>query len=267
LMLARLTSVSALAGGPASAGAAVVSRHPATLRWRWLLRSPEERAGFWLCGLMLRRDAGLLMRCLLPFHLPAALLLLAMLMDWSGFVAPEQAEGGSVILTYLSLYSVAFATATSVYQLASCRDYRGGWLLRGVAEPMACGAAKALVLFLAMPCCVLLGVGWSLLWGAGLGGVLLLFALLLCWPAALAGLWLLLPAPPFTASPTRGGSLGLPPLPLAGMMLVVGTLTGATYFFGGSPLFFLALAMAGLGAWALLNDRARRRLRRLDHAT
>lgn len=265
LTLHRLVQATRLgpARSPGGASSAVVSSHPATMM-SWWLRQPEERAGFWLCRIMLRRDGNFLMRCLLPFHLPAALLLLALLVSRTGFTS-DDLEKSSATLAILSVYTVAFAVATAMYQLSSCRDFRGGWLLRGATGPAARGAAKALVLFVATPACVLLGIGWHFFWGDALTSMILfLVAWALCWPAALAGLWLLLPATPFSLSPIRGGALGLPPLPLAGLGVIVGTLTALHLMIGTSILLGVALVVAAVAGSYVLSLAVHHRLLRMD---
>jgi hypothetical protein len=233
----------------------------------WLARGPEERVGYWMCLAMLRRDPDLLLRGLLSYALAASALLVGL---FSGqFANPCATRSAERIgLPVLSVYLIALAVPSLLYNLTYCRDGAGGWLWLGapLGRPaaLALGAAKAVGLWVVAPCCVLLGVVAGLAW-RDLPAALLHAALAgaLSWLSALASLWLVVPALPFSQPPRRGGSLGLPPLPLFALGSVAALLGALHLLFADRPAFWVGVAIVSLSAGPLLRRRAERHLTRL----
>ena len=128
-------------------------------------------------------------------------------------------------------------------------------------------AVRAVLLLVVTPCCLLLGVVAWWAWGDPLAAAAhALLAGLLAWVGARAALWLMVPDLPFSRSPLRGGSVGMPPVPL----LAIGatsTFVGALHLlFADRPEFWAAVAAAGLAGGVLLGRQADRRLNRLAGA-
>jgi hypothetical protein len=118
--------------------------------------------------------------------------------------------------------------------------------------------------WLVTPLCLLLGVIDLVMWGDPVSAVLHAgLAWLLSWPLALAGLWLLAPSQPFALPYARGASLGIPPLPLAGLSVALLTAAGLHFWLAASPYFWLgSLVVCGAAAhW--LGRRADERMRSL----
>jgi hypothetical protein len=233
----------------------------------WLTTGPEERAGFWLCRTMLRRDPDLVMRSLTSLALPVVAVLFGL---WTGqfgnpCVERDPARSG---LSVLAVYLTALAVPALLYQVTFCRDGGGLWLWSAVPlqrpAGLARGAARAVFVLAVTPCCLLLGGVAAWAWGdplAAAGHALL--AGLLAWVAGQAALWLLVPDLPFSRSPLRGGALGLPPLPVLAIGSTAAFVGGLHLLFAGRPEFWVGVAVAGLAGGVWLRRRAQRRLDRL----
>jgi len=230
----------------------------------WILNSTSARIGFWLSRVQLKRDTNLLMRCLLPLQYPIALAVLGSLTNQ--FANPCLAfEPTRTLLPALTVYLFASAVPVMIFQLAYCMDYTGSWLL--ITGPLTDrnqfvrGILVSLIFYFLTPLAVLLFIALWFLWDdvetsalhAGL-------AWLWCWPAARAGVWLLLPAPPLSVSPTRGVSFGLPPLPLSAIAFVAMFLS-SVHSMLAHTIYFWPIAMTlPIAAWFILDTPARRKL-------
>jgi hypothetical protein len=237
------------------------------VRGSWLVRGPGERIGYWMCLAMLRRDPDLLMRSLLSFALAVTAVLVGVLSDQ--FANPcATREASRIGLPILSVYLIALAVPTLIHNLTFCRDSAGSWLwwTSPLEEPaaLARGACKAVGLWVITPCCLLLGVAAGLAWGDPLAALLHAgLAWVLAWLAALASLWLIVPALPFSRKPLRGGSLGLPPLPLFAIGSVATLLGTLHLLFADQPAFWIGAALVLLPAGVVVRRRAERHLTRL----
>jgi hypothetical protein len=213
---------------------------------------PEERLGFWMCRTFLRRDANLAMRCLLAFNLAVAAAVLGLAS--SQFANPmRERDPARVLLPMLTVYLIALAVPVVVYNLKYCKDNAGSWLLRAapVRRPggIGRGACKAVLLWLVTPMCLGFGVVATWAWQDPVAGLLHAgLAWALSWPAALAGLWLLAGGLPFSQPPVRGGSLGMPPLPMSALGVVGSTAVVLHYFFAASMWFWIGAGVVCIGA-------------------
>jgi hypothetical protein len=236
----------------------------------WLARGREERVGYWMCRTMLRRDVGLAMQCLLAFNLAAALVVVGLLTGQFGNPCREPAAPDA-LPPVLAVYLIALAVPVVVYNLSYCRDSAAGWVLAGapLAGPggVARGACKAVMVWLVSPMCLLFGVTAAVAWGdVGAAALHAGLAWALSWPAALAGLWLVARAAPFTLPPARGAALGLPPLPVAALAAVGCTAAAVHALFAASPLFWVGAGLACVAATWWLGSKADARLARLGGA-
>jgi hypothetical protein len=236
----------------------------------WLARGTEERIGYWMCRTFLGRDANLAMRCLLAFNLAAAAAVLGLATGQFANPGREQ-DPSRVLLPVLTVYLIALAAPVVVYNLTSCKDSAGGWVLRAapLARPagVARGACKAIMLWLVTPVCVAFGVaaGWH--WRDPVAGLLHAgLAWALSWPAALAGLWLLAGGLPFSLPPVRGGTLGMPPVPMTALGAVATTAAALHCLFAGSPWFWAGAAGACVAAAWWLGGKADARMGQLWRA-
>jgi hypothetical protein len=233
----------------------------------WLFRTAEERIGGWLCWTFLRREPGLALRCLFAFNLVVAVMVLGVA---TGQFADPWVERDPAKITFpiLAVYLVPLALPVVLFNLVFTRDSAGSWVLGGapLARPsgLSRGVCKAVQLGVVTPCCVLLGIVSGSIW-EDIPAALLHAGLawMLAWPAALASLWLVVPALPFSAPPARGVSLALPPLPLAAFSLVAFSLAGVHYLFADRPMFWGASFAACLVAGAWLGRKADARLARV----
>lgn len=236
----------------------------------WLCRGPAERAGFWLCSTMLRRDPDLVMRGLAAFALPVIGVFFGL---WTGqFGNPcTQRDPAHIALPVLVVYLTALAVPAVVYNLTFCRDWGGGWLFSAAPlegpSGIARGSVRAVLLFVVTPCCLLLGViawwAWGDLVAAAAHAVL---AGLLAWVAARAALWLMVPDLPFSRSPLRGGAMGMPPLPLFAIGATAALVGAVHLLFAGRPEFWAAVVIAAVAGGIWLGRCADRRLNRLAGA-
>jgi hypothetical protein len=242
----------------------------ASLELGWLERvlpSAEERVGFWICRTHLFRDARLFLRCLLPFHLPVAFIILGVLLDqWANPLTIR--DPARVTLSILSVYLFVVAVPAVIHQLSFCEDNLGSWIL--LAAPLASpgafvrGLCKAIIVFLVFPFAVVLGIVAGVAWQDWISaGLHLLLILSLAWPAALAGVWLLLRSVPFSLEPARGGALGIPPLPLAVVSTVALFFTTLHYFLARHALFWILAVPVVVLMSIWLNRKAEAQVQKL----
>lgn len=234
---------------------------------RLVCRNRAERAGFWLFQTMLRRDAGLRMRCLYALNTVAAVVILGL--GIGEFDDPMQVRRiEQVMLPILSVYLVALAVPVALYNVTFVKDAAASWVLFAApADPpegIARGACKALLTFVIGPVCVVLGAVAAWAWQAPVSAFAhAALALLLCWPTALASLWIATPAHPFTREPARGGSIGPIAIPLAGFTAAAMAVASLHYLWAGSVWFWPAAFAVAIAGSFWLGARADRRLRAL----
>jgi hypothetical protein len=236
----------------------------------WLTRSPEERAGFWMCLTMFRRDPDLLMRGAYSFGLAVAVTAIGLCIDQFPNPCVER-EPARIALPILAVYLVALAVPALVYNLTFCRDHGGGWLwfTSPLARPsgLSRGALQATMVVFIVPACVLLGIVAALRWGDPVAAALhAVLAGFLAYLAALASIWLVIPALPFSLPPRHGSALGLPPLPVLAISATAGLIGTLHLLFADQSAFWVALAIAGVPVVFWLRGRANRRLARLARA-
>ena len=236
----------------------------------WLLGSSSARLGFWLGRVQLRRDTNLLLRCLLPLQYPIALVVLG---TWTGqFSNPCVVfDPTRTLLPSLAVFLCALAVPVMIYQLAFCADYSGSWLLMtgplGDRQGFVQGIATALIAMLLTPLAlILLGLLWYLWRDESAAALHAILAWLWCWPAARAGVWLVLPAPPFSVSTTRGVSLGLPPLPFASLTLLAMFCTSLHTMFAHLTYYWPIALGLPIAIWFVLEFPAGKRLEKLWNA-
>ncbi len=228
----------------------------------WLLRGPEERAGFWLCLALVRREAGHVMRCLVSYYLVVSLAIVGL---GSGrFANPLHERDLEMTATpILMAYTLALSMPYLLGQLTLSADSAASWIF--FAAPLARpsglqrGVAKAALLFVAGPACAAYGLLLGFVWGDPLAALLhAALAWLLSWALALAALAFVLREPPFSRPESRGASLGTMAVPLAAMSAATLPLMGAHAAFAWSPIFWLvaaALAVAVVAALDRLVER------------
>jgi hypothetical protein len=123
------------------------------------------------------------------------------------------------------------------------------------------------LLWLVTPVCIGFGVVAAWAWQDPVAGLLhAALAWALSWPAALAGLWLLAGGLPFSLPPVRGGTLGMPPLPMAALGAVASVAGGLHYLFAGSVWFWVGAAVICVAASWWLAGKADARLNALWRA-
>ncbi len=230
----------------------------------WLFSSSSARLGFWLGKVQLKRDMNLLLRCLLPLQYPIAVVVLGALTGQ--FANPCVGfDPSRTLLPSLAIYLFALAVPVMIYQMAFCSDYSGSWLLLGgpLDDPKGFvqGISVALMVLLLTPLALILFLTLWYLWGDALSAALhVTLAWLWCWPAARAGIWLMLPAPPFSVSTTRGVSFGLPPLPLASLSLVA-TFFASIHTMASHISYYWPVALGlPLATWLILDIPSSKRL-------
>lgn len=230
---------------------------------RWLSRGAEERAGFWLAISFLRRDGGLATRCLFAFSFAVVPAVVGILAGQFGNPLRES-DPAQTVLPLLAFFALPLAAPALVYNLTYCRDSAGGWLLRAapVARPWAVtrGACLAVLVWVATPLCVLLGVTAGLVWRDPLSAVLHAgLAWGLTWAALRLSPRLLPPMLPFSLPPARGAALRLPPPAVAIVGMALSTLAAAHALWGRSAWYWFVV-FAGLavgGTVAVLGDRSK----------
>ncbi len=234
----------------------------------WLTRSAEGRVGFWLALTFLRRDPGLLLRCLFTFQLSAVTAVVGIALGQ--FANPcRESDPARTALSLLAFFLVPLGAPALVFHLGYCRDSGGGWLLQAapLARPfdLARGACLPVQALVVTPLCLLLGVAAALIWGDAVAGLLhAALAWALTWVFVLASLALLRPARPFSLPPPRGAGLALPPLPMLGMGAAVSALAAVHALAARFPLYWIAVFAALPLAGRLLRTLA---IARLEVAT
>lgn len=134
---------------------------------RLLTRSRQERAAFWLCSTMLKRDHDLRMRSWPSLGVALALVLLGLFLGQLGdpFVGREPAN---IVLPIAALYLLAYPLPAIIHNLNFSRDYAASWLLWSspVADRFAFaeGLRKAVTYKILLPPLVALFVLFALVW-------------------------------------------------------------------------------------------------------
>ena len=209
-----------------------------------------------MCGTLLARDTNLLIRCLQPLNFPVAVTILGLL---TGQFADPLQEGSPrlVTLPILAVYLSVMATPWMVHSLCFTRHYEASWALRTAplagGAGVARGAFKALMAYIMMPFCVLLGAVMSFSWGDVVSGMLhACLALALSWPVGLAAIRLVVPDVPFSLPYSRGSVMGPVVLPLAILSAPIGFVAGLHFLCGGSAYFWITAPVVVLAAsWRL----------------
>jgi hypothetical protein len=277
-LLAIFATVGRLSALYAGVQPIVSSRRSATVRMRavgglsgriaaFVCRNRAERAGFWLCRTMLARDAGLRMRCLYALNTVLAVVILGL--ATGQFADPVAVPGSTLaLLPVLAVYLTCLAVPVAVYNLTFVRDSDAAWLLlTSPTEPpegVARGVCKGVQVCVMTPVCLVLLIAEVWAWQSPLSALLHAgLAWALCWPMALAALWVAVPALPLTRDPARGGSIGPIAIPMAAFSAVAMTIGGLHYQWAGQVWFWCgAFAVCGASVW-WLGRCADRRLRLL----
>ena len=221
----------------------------------WFGRTREERVGYRLCLMFLRRDAGLAVRCAMTFNLAVVALVVGVVHGPFGnpFRTIDIVEGA---FTVMAVFAIPAAVPFLVHNLTYSRDSAGGWLLHvaPVADPLGLvlGSVKAVYVWMALPLCVVLGAASALVWRDPLAGVLhAALAAGWTWAMFLASLWLVARAWPFSLPRARGSSLAMPPLPLFALGTMLGTLATAYVLLARYPVYWAVnfAAMPVLAWW------------------
>lgn len=134
---------------------------------RWLTRSRQERAAFWLCSTMLKRDHDLRMRSWPSLGVTLALVLLGLFTGQLGdpFVGRNPSN---VVLPIAALYLLAYPLPAIIHNLNFSRDHAASWLLWSspVADRFAFteGLRKAVTYKILFPLLIALFVVFALVW-------------------------------------------------------------------------------------------------------
>ena len=132
-----------------------------------LTRSRQERAAFWLCSTMLRRDQDLRMRSWPSLGVTLALVLLGLFTNQLGdpFVGRDPAN---IVLPLAALYLLAYPLPAIIHNLNFSRDHAASWLLWSapVEDRFAFteGLRKAVTYRILLPLLVALFVVFALVW-------------------------------------------------------------------------------------------------------
>lgn len=233
---------------------------------RFLLRSREEAAAFWLCSTMLWRDHDLRMRSWPSLGVVVALLVLGL---FSGQLGDPLAEPGrGSILSIACLYLLVFPLPTIAYNLNFSRDHSAAWLLR--SAPLADGAGfaegirKAISYRLLLPLLLVLFVVYGLVW-RDLGHALL--HLVVGWLIIVGGGHAtqigIVRSLPFSRPLARGGTMGSIAL-FAGIVNGFAMLLAAVHYLavessGGFAVYLGGLVLLVLGLrWMARRATSRR---------
>lgn len=234
---------------------------------RRLTRGPEERAGFWLCLTLVRREAGLKMKCLWPLNMALATILLGIGVGQFANPLVEQ-DPAKATLPILSTFLIPLAVPPILFQLSLTEYLNAGWnwYLAPMRRPDGAwrGVCKALMFVLMTPVAVLWFCVAAWTWRDPLcAGLHAALAWALCWPMAIVSLWLVVPGLPFSQAPTRGATLGGVALPLA-ILSSLALLWGAFhYLWLTQPIYWIGSFLAcALATW-LTGRLARKRLTHL----
>lgn len=134
---------------------------------RLLTRRPEERASFWLCSTMLRRDADLRMRSWPALGTVLALLLLGLFTGQLSdpFVSRSPT---TTVLPVACLYLLAYPLPAIMHNLNFSRDHAASWLLWSapVSDRVAFaeGMRKAVTYRILLPLVVLMLIVFAVVW-------------------------------------------------------------------------------------------------------
>ena len=226
---------------------------------RLVTRAGEERAAFWLCSTMLRRDSDLRMRSWPPFGALSALLLLGMLTSQLGDPIAGSCTAG--ILSIACLLLPAMLLPTLMHNLRFSRDHDARWMLAAapVRDPSALveGLRKALMWRLLAPVFAALLLIFAVVWKS-LPHAALHVALgwLLAGAAGHASKMGVMRGLPFAEPLARGetmGAIGMFSAIVSGGLMIAGV---AYHAAAGSALRIGALALAVVVAALLLRGAA-----------
>ncbi len=132
-----------------------------------LTRSRQERAAFWLCSTMLRRDQDLRMRSWPTLGVTLALVLLGLFTGQLGdpFVSRSPAN---VVLPVAALYLLAYPVPAVIHNLNFSRDHAASWVLWsapvGDRFSFTEGMRKAVTYRIMLPLLVALLVVFTFVW-------------------------------------------------------------------------------------------------------
>lgn len=217
----------------------------------WLTRSRTERAAFWLCTTMLKRDQDLRMRSWPALGVVIALVTLGLFSGQLGDPFTSTSLAMSV-LSIAVIYLLAYPLPTIIHNLNFSRDYAASWLLWSapVADRVAFaeGMRKAVTYRIMLPLLVALlfifAVVWRDVWHALLHTVV---GWLIVVGAGYATQLGILRRFPFSQAAARGSITGSIAL-FAGIVNATAmTLAVVHYFAVRSPAGF-ALYLAALAA-------------------
>jgi hypothetical protein len=134
---------------------------------RYLKRSPEETAAYWLCTTMLKRDHELRMRSWPALGAAVALPLLGLVTAQLG--DPFTHSGASSALSLACLYVLAVPIPVIMHNLTFSQDHAAAWVLWSAPVvnryAFAEGMRKAVTYRLLMPLLVALGAVFAMVWG------------------------------------------------------------------------------------------------------
>jgi hypothetical protein len=227
-----------------------------------LTRSRTEKASFWLCSTMLKRDQDLRMRSWPALGMPIALVLLGLFTGQLGnpFLTQNTA---AVVLPVAALYLLAYPLPTIIHNLNFSRDYAASWLLWSAPVSnrvaFAEGMRKAVTYRILFPLLIALFVLFAAIWRDPLHA---LFHTAVGWLIVVGAGYAtqigILRRFPFSSPAARGSITGSIAL-FAGIVNASAmTLAVIHYFAVRSPLSFAIyfLALAGLVfALRLLSQR------------
>jgi hypothetical protein len=227
-----------------------------------LTRTPQERAAFWLCSAMLRRDHDLRMRSWPTLGVTLALALLGLFTNQLGdpFVGRSAAN---VVLPVAALYLLAYPVPAIIHNLNFSRDHAASWLLWsapvGDRFRFTEGLRKAVTYRIMLPLLVALLVVfafvWRDLWHALMHTAAGWLVVVGAGHAAQIGLMRRFP---FSASAARGSITGGVALFAGAVNATAMSLAVAHYFAAASSAGF-AVYLAALAALVLaLRATARR---------
>ena len=132
-----------------------------------LTRSRQERAAFWLCATMLKRDHDLRMRSWPTLGVTLALVLLGLFTGQLGdpFVSRSAAN---VVLPVAALYLLAYPVPAVIHNLNFSRDHAASWVLWSapVTDRFSFteGLRKAVSYRIMLPLLVVLLVVFAIIW-------------------------------------------------------------------------------------------------------
>jgi hypothetical protein len=229
---------------------------------RWLTRPGLERAAFWLCSTMLRRDYGLRMRLWPMMGTVLAIFALGWFLGQLG--NPAAQPGKASTLSLVCLYLLAMPVPAIIHNLQFSREHAAGWALASapLADPAALaeGLRKAITYRILLPVLVLLMIVFAATWRDpvqvllhGLVGWLVIQA------AGYASLLGAMKRLPFSAPMALGESFG-PIAPLVGAVTGAGAFLAVVHYHVISSMPAFAGYLVGLAALVLVLRRIARRV-------